>query len=178
LTKTCDLKFIKSTRKNEQRSAWIKKGDHMRAALLTITLGFVLTGSASFAGWFQRTPTKTGNYCKDDAYVFIDQKFNGAAKIISLVKDRGADHRNGRGWYYWVQTDACEGYFVLEFGGTSTDMCTIAHYGPRPQYLSSVWASGACKQYLEHSYPWFGSWGRENPRLDYDRYYRRCYRQH
>lgn len=109
----------------------------------------VLSGSLANAGIFDRVPSKTGNYCKDEVYEFMERRFP-EVKVLSLEKVGG-----GIQWEMWMRTSACpHGYLVFAFNGIEGFNCTMGQYGSRTYFLRQVWAYGSCESLLPHpEYP-------------------------
>ncbi len=106
----------------------------------------------------EKSPTVTGDYCKDDIMLYFQQKYGDTVKVGQMIKDRSRE-RNGRGWIYWVKSDVCSGYHVFDFAYLESGKCAMPHYGRRPQYVSRVWGHGRdCRNLIDGI--------QEFPRLD------------
>jgi len=101
------------------------------------------SGANANAGIFDRVPSKTGNYCKDEVYEFMERRFP-EAKVTSLEKIGG-----GTQWEMWMRTSACpDGYLVFVFNGIEGFNCTMGQYWRRTYFMRQVWAYGSCESVL------------------------------
>lgn len=115
------------------------------SSALALLCSFVIfSGSTASAGLFDKVPTKSGNYCKDEVTEYMAKNFRGA-KVTEVNKSGG-----GLEWAMWVVTDACpNGNLVFEFRGIEGYNCTMAQYGSRTRFLRYVWSTGECESILK-----------------------------
>jgi hypothetical protein len=107
--------------------------------LIALSFASILSASAS-----DTKHVALGDQCKTQAIEFIDTYFNGEVKITQIITD-SADKS---GILYWMKTNACKGYIVVEIAEGSKKSCSGAHYGRIPNYLFQAWARGECKNLI------------------------------
>ncbi len=94
---------------------------------------------------------RNDNYCIDDIYRYMDQKFQAANHITKQFKISGS---TGMTWYYYVVVDFCSGNFVMDMNEKDSSICTNPQYGARTQTFDRVFATGGCANYLpEDDFP-------------------------
>ena len=93
----------------------------------------------------QPLPAKDGNYCIDDIYQYIEQKFQASNQIKETKRISASA---GATWYYYVKVGFCSGYLVMDMGSKDSSICTNPQYGERIQTIERVYATGDCEQYL------------------------------
>lgn len=94
---------------------------------------------------------RNGNYCIDDIYRYMDQKFQAANRITKQFRISGS---TGMTWYYYVVVDFCSGNFVMDMNEKESSICTNPQYGSRTQTFDRVYATGSCRAYLpEDDFP-------------------------
>jgi hypothetical protein len=107
----------------------------MRSKLLLFAvMSFLVTACG-----LQTIPTSSGNYCKDEVFAYLDDRFGEGFPILHM-EEYGEKHT----WGYWITTSRCEeGILVFEFGVRSYE-CKLAHYGDASQthYLERVYGVG------------------------------------
>lgn len=116
--------------------------------LAALSLVSVIGASQAQASW-ERIPSKSGSFCKDDINDFFEARFPGE-KITSMDK-----FGSGRGWAIWARTTVCSGYLVFDFNGIEGYECTMPQYGSRTVWLRRVWGYGGCSSVMPHDeYPY------------------------
>lgn len=88
---------------------------------------------------------RNNNYCIDDVYRYMDQKFQAANHITKQFRVAGS---TGMSWYFYVVVDFCSGYFVMDMGYKDSSICTNPQYGSRTQTFDRVYATDGCKNFL------------------------------
>ncbi len=118
---------------------WQKMG-----CVLGVT-GAILFGNLGEADSFERIPTATGNYCKDQAIHFIKFRFGDEAKITEWFPHTGRP--SGHGTMADVKVNFCDGFFSFKwFADSST--CKSAHYISVPRYLINIKGQRDCREFL------------------------------
>lgn len=94
---------------------------------------------------------RNDNYCIDDIYRYMDQKFQAANHITKQFRVSGT---TGVTWYFYVVVDFCKGNFVMDMDTHESSICTNPQYGSRTQTFRRVYAIGDCQDYLpEDDFP-------------------------
>lgn len=102
----------------------------------------ILGSVSASAGIFDRVPSPTGNYCKDEVVEFFEARFPGAQ--MKKLFTAGS----GRTWEFWMETNLCQGYFVYDFSGFDKGECSNVQYGSRSRFMQRVWAYGECRDLM------------------------------
>ena len=106
--------------------------------LIVLVGMFLVIGIDGYAS--QPLPTRTGDYCKDDALDYVADKGWNLIRMKALGWG-GKDKLRA----YWIEIQACTGYIILELNQPKSD-CTMAHYWRRSNFMSRVYAMGDCKR--------------------------------
>jgi len=115
----------------------------MKTALFA-SIGALLISTNLFA--WDRVPTESGDYCKDEVVRFLDKFGPEELEITKIWKDtRSCKDGEGPGICFWVYTDYCRGNIILYVDSVSRD-CKIPHYGSRSNMLvpQRTWGTQDC----------------------------------
>jgi hypothetical protein len=119
----------------------------IRGAILSTAL---LATSSAFAGMFDRVPSESRNYCKDQVVNFFRNNIRSDFKITKTLKHKAAP--GGRKGKEWIWTNVCSDTFLVTFHPKAD--CKSVHYGRVPRYVKSISADGDCRKLLPRTaYP-------------------------
>lgn len=121
--------------------------------LLLGTTSFLLIAPLALAS-FGRAPTKTGDYCLDQGFEVLRNRFGADHEISFKYTVGGSPRVTSALQYAYTINDLCSGNFYLSTGpGVDIQNCTNVHYGLIPQKFVGIEADGQCKEILPHSEP-------------------------
>ena len=115
------------------------RGVYMFKVSLVLTLVFGLFSAAAI----EKAPTKSGNYCLDQAIEILDNQFGAELEIQKVSKTK----YNNKYREFWIRTNMCQGSFVTT--SVRSQDCKIAHYGEVPNYISNFYATGECDDLMD-----------------------------
>ncbi len=110
-----------------------------------LSIALVLSSVHTQASMWDKIPTETGNYCKDQARGFIRYLFGDDIKFYSTATSQCSGPA-GCDINMWMEVDFCDGYLVATYAPYI--MCSHPHYGSMPLYIKRLWAYGECKNFL------------------------------
>src|SRR4051812_1424470 len=96
------------------------------------------------AGWFDQVPTRSGDYCEDEAVDYLHRHFGESIKIKGVKKIGGG----GMPWAYYAETDICRGTFAFHFNMDHSIGCKEAQFGWRSRVLDNVYGLDECQSVL------------------------------
>ena len=112
--------------------------------MFKISLAFMLVLGLFSAVAMEKAPTKTGDYCLDQAIEILENKFGESLEVQKLSKTK----YNNMYREFWIRTNMCKGSFVFNTYVTSRS-CSIAHYGDVPNYITCVYATNECSDLMD-----------------------------
>ena len=112
--------------------------------LMSLVAALVFSVNAQ-AGFFDRVESKTGDYCKDQLYSYLDYKF-GDELVIEKMQTASGGSKGSKHKQYWISSNLCEDYIVVFT--IAKPGCKVAHYGSVPKLIRRVSGFGDCRSVI------------------------------
>lgn len=105
--------------------------------IFVVALVFLATPSAHAKFKFNKIPSRTGDYCKDEIIEFLEHKYGAQVQVEQM-------HRLIQTTHIIAKTNLCSNWMEFHFRGDDIS-CQSTQYGSRTRYMTHGFGFGDCK---------------------------------